>query len=171
MQNFEIKFRQDDIHIDMGNIDINFYCLELVNPIAKISYYYQFFPLWIDFHFMQKHMVDDDYKEIYIEEQAERNKVNLKFDCVKIKINEYEISSAAILQANIDEINKHTNNQTMVNYLRNIKSNEFSVIVNNFTISTEGFREKVCQYYEVDEKVYYYYKNIIDSKNYFLIFF
>ena len=122
LKNFNIKFMDKNVFIEMRTIDINFYCLELVNPIAKISYYYQFFPLWIDYHFLQKHMIDEDFKEIYISDLAESKKVEIKFDSVNIRINEYEISSAAILQANI------------------------------------------CQYYQINNKVYYYYKNINDSK-------
>ena len=153
-----------NVFIEMRTIDINFYCLELVNPIAKISYYYQFFPLWIDYHFLQKHMIDEDFKEIYISDLAESKKVEIKFDSVNIRINEYEISSAAILQANMHELETNELKNNVVNYLKRIKSNQLSLIVNNFTINVESWREKICQYYQINNKVYYYYKNINDSK-------
>ncbi len=163
LKNFDIKFIGDEIYIDMGIIDINFYCLELVNPIAKVSYYYQFFPLWIDYHFLQKYMIDEDYKELYISDLAERQKVAIKFESVNININEYEISSAAILQANYNELERNAARQNVVNYLKNIKSNNLSLIVNNFTIVREMWRDKFCQYYEENNKVYYYYKTITES--------
>jgi hypothetical protein len=129
----------NEIVIDFGKIHVNIYCFELANTILKIYFYHFFFPHWVTFHMHHKLKVDEDYRPKYIDDFAKKNRSIIKFEEVIVVINQHGISNAAILQALPGLVDEKTN---MVDYLKGVKCNQFTLNVNNFVLKTAGYSEK-----------------------------
>jgi hypothetical protein len=136
-----IKFYPEisELSIEFGKILLNVYSFELANTILKIYFYHAFFPHWVTYHMHYKHKVDKNYKPKYVDDFAKKNKTLIKFEEIMVIFNQNNISSAAVLHTKPDQIEESTN---MVDYLKSIKCNQFTLNVTNFILKTAGFTEK-----------------------------
>lgn len=176
IDNLQIKFGHQEIDIDIELIDINFYSMELAYPIAKIAVFYQFFPEWLEYHFTQKFLVDEKYREIYVIDIAKKGKVALKFNKIAIAINDSNISSSAIFLANQQDLENSEAVQGVIGYLKCIKKDLLTLTITGFTINIDSFNERktnkskkeLIKVNEVYSEEHNYIANIIKSKTSFI---
>ncbi len=125
-----------------------------------------------------KHKIDEDYRQIYIDDFAKKDKNYIKFEAIYVKVNQYDISSAAIFQTNPHIMSKAidiNNSKQIIEYLKSVKSNQITLNVINFTIKTSGYFEKETTKEEKKQSnmIYQYEENyrdyvpIIKEKEYF----
>ena len=129
--------------------------MEFIYPISKVVNFFSFFPLWIDYHFRDKYLVDDQYREIYVFDHAIKEVSTWTFERVRLKLNQHEIFSSAIFQAKFKDLENAIKQNREVEYLKSIKTNMFTLEIGKFYYSNQEFREKVSKMNEFTQERHY----------------
>jgi hypothetical protein len=145
VNNFNIDFNITDVRIALEKLVINYYTFDLTYPIVKISMFYSFFPRFLDYHFLLKFMVDDNYRNKYLIDYAIKKSVSINFEHIIININDSCISSSSILLANESELREAEETNSVVEYLKKIKKDLLTLEIKKFNIDTESFFEKITR--------------------------
>ena len=138
--NIRFNPKNNEINIEIGQINLNLYCFELVYPIFSIVNYYQFFPDWIDFHMNNKYKSDEDYKLIIIDDLEKKDKCTIILNEINININQTLISNCAIFQTNPETLNNFSNKT--YSYLDDIKCEQIKIKIKGFYLENEGLYQK-----------------------------
>jgi hypothetical protein len=145
INNFNIDFNVTDIKIALEKLIINYYTFDLTYPIVKISMFYSFFPRFLDYHFLIKFMVDNNYRDKYLIDFAIKKSVSINFEHIIININDSCISSSSILLANETELREAEKTNSVIEYLKKIKKDLLTLEIKKFKIETESFFEKITR--------------------------
>ena len=174
LEHFIIEFREKEnlINIIFDDIKINA-CTPLVaRPIHQFSTFYIFFPVWLDYYLFTQFIIDDETEiELFKTERSKTSKVKITFSKIQVDINDSPITTAAILQANKNDLKIASlkSDYQVIQYLKNIKKNLLTVKLSSFTIDCESDKI-VTDNLNNDINYGYYYEKILSNSSVKLIF-
>ena len=167
LEHFIIEFRENEnlINIIFDDIKINA-CTPLVaRPIHQFSTFYIFFPVWLDYYLFTQFIIDEETEiEMFKIERTKFSKVKITFSKIKVDINDSPVTTAAILQANKNDLKIAAlkSDSQVIQYLKNIKKNLLTVKLSSFTID--------CESHKTVTDNNYYYEKILNNSSVKLIF-
>ena len=142
VSDFRLNFfeAEDLLKMSFGGVTLFINFIKQVEVIVYAINYFIFMPSWLVYFLLDRHIMDDQGRLIFITNKVKKSKLVLEFYCLSLIFNSSPLCLASVYRANPTKLASMTDSE-VIKYLKSLRKNQFTLEVQKFMLTIDSYVE------------------------------